>query len=93
VSAGVALSAPGVQADDDDSQVSVFDRTDVEFDVVRNSEEQYSIWPCGWDMPAGWEQAGFRGLREPCLAHIEEVWVDMRPASVRRWMESQEGHW
>ena len=51
--------------------------------VVVNHEEQYSIWPAGRDIPLGWRPAGFEGSREECLAHIEEVWTDMRPRSVR----------
>ena len=54
--------------------------------VVVNDEEQYSIWPSERDLPAGWHRDGFTGTEEDCLAHIEEVWTDMRPASLRRWM-------
>ncbi|MET7950179.1 MbtH family protein [Micromonospora sp. NPDC005324] len=53
------------------------------FLVVRNDEEQYSIWPAGRDLPAGWYDVGFAGTREECLAHIDTVWIDMRPRSVR----------
>jgi MbtH protein len=54
--------------------------------VVVNDEEQYSLWPVERDLPAGWRPAGFTGSREECLAHIDRVWTDMRPASLRRWM-------
>ncbi|GIH28762.1 MbtH protein [Acrocarpospora phusangensis] len=54
--------------------------------VVRNGEEQYSIWWADRDLPAGWLAAGHTGTREECLAHIEEVWTDMRPRSVREAM-------
>ena len=33
--------------------------------------------------PAGWHDAGFAGTREECLSHIDTVWTDMRPRSVR----------
>jgi MbtH protein len=52
--------------------------------VVVNNEEQYSIWPAGRDNPAGWDDVGFEGIEDECLAHIERVWVDMRPLSLRR---------
>ena len=52
--------------------------------VVVNDEEQYSIWPQTRDLPAGWRPDGFTGSEEECLAHIEETWTDMRPASLRR---------
>jgi MbtH protein len=54
-----------------------------EFSVVRNDEEQYSIWPHDRDLPAGWHHAGFTGTREECLAHVDTVWTDMRPKSLR----------
>lgn len=58
--------------------------------VVVNDEEQYSIWPAGRDLPAGWRRDGFTGTENECLAHIDEVWTDMRPASLRRWMRDHE---
>ena len=58
--------------------------------VVVNDEEQYSIWPVGRDLPAGWRRDGFTGTEEACLAHIDETWTDMRPASLRRWMRDHE---
>ncbi|MEU7870108.1 MbtH family NRPS accessory protein [Dactylosporangium sp. NPDC049140] len=51
--------------------------------VVRNDEEQYSIWPAGDPTPPGWHASGFRGARQECLDHIDLVWTDMRPASLR----------
>jgi MbtH protein len=53
------------------------------FTVVVNHEEQYSVWPVDRPVPAGWREAGFTGTREECLAHIDEVWTDMRPLSLR----------
>ncbi|MEU8264318.1 MbtH family NRPS accessory protein [Micromonospora sp. NPDC048999] len=55
--------------------------------VVRNDEEQYSIWPADEPPPAGWHVAGPTGPTARCLAHIEEVWTDMRPLSLRRAMD------
>ncbi|MDT7801607.1 MAG: MbtH protein [Actinomycetota bacterium] len=55
--------------------------------VVRNDEEQYSIWSAEQEIPRGWHAVGFTGTRPECLAHIDEVWVDMRPLSLRRAMD------
>ena len=52
--------------------------------VVRNHEEQYSIWPSYKEIPAGWQAAGKEGTKDECLAHIAEVWTDMRPLSLRQ---------
>jgi MbtH protein len=53
------------------------------YDVVVNDEEQYSIWRVDRELPGGWQRIGKTGTREECLAHIAEVWTDMRPRSVR----------
>ncbi|MFF4119301.1 MbtH family protein [Streptomyces sp. NPDC001714] len=52
--------------------------------VVVNGEEQYSIWPEGRDLPDGWFDEGTSGTKEECLDHVERVWTDMRPLSLRR---------
>lgn len=51
--------------------------------VVVNGEEQYSIWFAERELPAGWRAEGPEGSRTECLDHIETVWTDMRPRSVR----------
>jgi MbtH protein len=51
--------------------------------VVVNSQEQYSVWPVLAAVPAGWRETGFRGTRAECLEHVEAVWTDLRPLSVR----------
>jgi MbtH protein len=61
---------------------------DRDYDVVRNHEEQYSIWPKGLTIPVGWEPVGVSGPKPACLAHIKEVWTDMRPRSLREAMRS-----
>ncbi|MFY1691592.1 MbtH family protein [Plantactinospora sp. WMMB782] len=59
--------------------------------VVRNDEEQYSIWPADRDLPAGWHAEGTEGPRADCLARIGEVWTDMRPLSLRQRMAAAQG--
>lgn len=55
--------------------------------VVVNHEQQYSIWPAFKTLPDGWTDAGFQGPKADCLAHIETVWTDMRPLSLRQQLE------
>jgi MbtH protein len=62
----------------------MFDDDSVIFIVVINEEEQYSIWPEFKAIPAGWRSMGKSGTKAECLAHIREIWTDMRPASLRR---------
>ncbi|WP_377267736.1 MbtH family protein [Peterkaempfera sp. SMS 1(5)a] len=51
--------------------------------VVTNHEEQYSVWPTARELPLGWKAEGTEGDEATCLAHIDEVWTDMRPLSLR----------
>lgn len=51
--------------------------------VVVNAEDQYSIWGSGRAVPAGWTATGFEGSEAECLDHIDSVWTDMRPRSLR----------
>ncbi len=58
------------------------------YNVVINQEEQYSIWPADRSNPLGWNDVGKSGPKAECLAYIKEVWTDMRPASLRRAMDT-----
>jgi len=61
------------------------------YKVVINHEEQYSIWPADRENALGWNDAGKTGTKEKCLAYIKEVWTDMRPLSLRKKMEQNQG--
>jgi MbtH protein len=54
------------------------------YKVVVNHEEQYSLWPAEKETPLGWTDTGKTGQKTECLAHIKEIWTDMRPLSLRR---------
>jgi MbtH protein len=62
---------------------------DTRYQVVVNEEEQYSIWPERRELPLGWRGVGVAGSKAECLAHIETVWTDMRPLSLRREMDGE----
>ncbi|MEU6919528.1 MbtH family protein [Streptomyces olindensis] len=51
--------------------------------VVINHERQYSVWPADSTTPAGWSPVGFTGTLDDCLAHVDRVWTDLRPQSLR----------
>jgi MbtH protein len=59
------------------------------YKVVLNHEEQYSLWPAERDNAPGWRDAGKQGTREQCLEYIQQVWVDMRPLSLRQQLNGQ----
>ena len=53
------------------------------FKVVKNRQGEYAIWPSDRENPLGWNDTGKSGDRAGCEKHIEEVWTDMRPLSLR----------
>jgi MbtH protein len=57
------------------------------YKVVKNHEEQHSIWPADKSLPSGWNDAGKVGTKSECLEYIQQAWVDMRPLSLRRQSE------
>ncbi len=57
--------------------------------VVISLEDQYSVWPVSKEIPSGWKDAGKEGEKEECLNYIKEVWVDMRPRSLRELMDTK----
>lgn len=60
------------------------------YKVVVNHEEQYSIWWSDRENPLGWKDAGKGGTKAECLAHINEVWTDLRPLGLRLKMAQQQ---
>ena len=68
------------QGGDDDS---------TRYEVVINDEEQYSVWPIGAERLLGWRAVGKEGTKAECLRYIGEVWIDMRPLSVRRQLRDR----
>ncbi len=64
--------------------------TETMYLVVVNHEEQYSIWPDYREIPGGWRSVGVRGTEQECLNHIENVWTDMRPLSLRKFMQENQ---
>lgn len=59
---------------------------DVTYQVLVNDEGQYSLWPADKEVPAGWTPDGMVGSKDECTAHVDEVWTDMRPRSLREHM-------
>jgi MbtH protein len=54
--------------------------------ILVNAEEQYSLWRADLPVPAGWKDIGFEGTRDECSAHVDTIWTDMRPLSLRKRM-------
>lgn len=51
--------------------------------VVKNQEEQFSIWPNYKAIPTGWLAINTPASKAECLTQIQQQWTDMRPKSLR----------
>ena len=60
-----------------------FEDETADYRVLRNEEDQYSLWPVFAAVPAGWQVVLERAGRAECLDYINRTWTDLRPASVR----------
>lgn len=58
--------------------------------VLVNAEEQYSFWPEWKEIPNGWSDTGFLGTKDEAREYVKKVWTDMRPLSLRKWMEEHQ---
>ncbi|MFD3663645.1 MbtH family protein [Streptomyces sp. NPDC058659] len=54
-----------------------------QFLALVNGENQHSLRPLEFDIPAGWSTAFGPDPRVACLEHVEHTWTDTRPASLR----------
>ncbi|BBY89196.1 MbtH family protein [Mycolicibacterium tokaiense] len=60
-----------------------FDDETGRFYVLRNDEDQHSLWPVFAEVPPGWHIVHGETDRASCLEYIEENWTDIRPKSLR----------
>ena len=60
-----------------------FENPNEKYSIVINHEEQYSFWPAESKLPEGWKAVRTVGSMRDALDHIQEVWTDMRPLSLR----------
>ena len=54
-----------------------------QFQVVLNTEQQFSIWPVDQPLPDGWQPTGRIGSKAQCLAFIDAAWNERNPLSQR----------
>jgi MbtH protein len=59
----------------------------LDFTVLINDEEQYSLWSSSIPVPEGWRVVHGPAAKQACLDYVEEVWKDLTPRSVRLRLE------
>ncbi|MFJ2743757.1 MbtH family protein [Streptomyces sp. NPDC087440] len=69
----------------------LFEDDSREYLVLRNAEEQYSLWPDTMQVPAGWNVVNGPAPRQKAIEFVDRAWSDMRPKSLRNATVGQEG--
>jgi MbtH protein len=68
-----------------------FEDQDAQYTVLRNGEDQHSLWPAFAAAPDGWTTVHGPGRREECLDYVREHWVDLRPRGVAEFIAARTG--
>jgi MbtH protein len=55
----------------------------LDFIVLINDEEQYSLWSGSIPVPVGWRAVHGPATKQACLDYVDDVWKDLTPRSVR----------
>jgi MbtH protein len=83
---GLVASFRGTSEEEQDVSTNPFDDVDGRFVVLRNDEDQYSLWPIFADVPAGWAIVLPETDRQSALDYVGEQWTDLRPRSLQENM-------
>ncbi|WP_221797922.1 MbtH family protein [Oceanobacter mangrovi] len=59
--------------------VNPFDDVSLPFTVLRNHQQQYSLWPQFAAQPAGWSLCFGPASQQQCIEWVEQHWQDIRP--------------
>lgn len=68
-----------------------FDDPEGTFLVLRNDEDQRSLWPAFARVPDGWSVEHGPDTKQACQDYVNENWVDMRPRSLVEAMSAAQG--
>ncbi|MEZ3500177.1 MbtH family protein [Pantoea sp. KPR_PJ] len=49
--------------------------------VLKNTQQQYSLWPAFHALPAGWQSVFGPRPQAECLSWLNANWRDIRPVS------------
>lgn len=63
-----------------------FEEKDVNYTVLRNDDNQHSLWPAFAPAPDGWTVVHGPAPRDECLDYVREHWLDLRPRQVAEFI-------
>lgn len=63
-----------------------FENDEASYVVLKNAEDQHSLWPSHIEVPDGWTVVHESDTRQACLEYVEREWTDLRPRSLKEKM-------
>ena len=63
-----------------------FEVPDADYVVLRNQQNQHSLWRAGIAVPNGWTVVHGPESRTDCLTYVREHWTDLRPSDVAEFV-------
>ncbi|EGT4254477.1 MbtH family protein [Citrobacter amalonaticus] len=66
-----------------------FDNPQGQFYILRNSQQQFSLWPQHCALPAGWQVACEPQSQEACQQWLERHWTTLIPGHFAVSQEAQ----
>ncbi|MGK9235738.1 MbtH family protein [Inquilinus limosus] len=58
-----------------------FEIEDENYIVLKNEENQHSIWPSFLEIPLGWERIYGPARKPDCLSYVDKNWTDLKSTS------------
>jgi MbtH protein len=62
-----------------EEQKNPFDDESLEFFILINATQQYSLWPAFVAVPDGWKKVIGPESRSACIDYVDKHWKDIRP--------------
>ena len=60
---------------------------DIIYNVVRNKEGLFAVWPANQPIPTNWSATGKSGTSQVCITYLKEVWPEFDVNVLRKRME------
>ncbi len=67
-----------------ENYLNPFDDEQLQFTVLSNAQDQYSLWPEFAERPQGWETRFGPASRSSCIDFVESHWKSINPFSAAR---------
>jgi len=62
-----------------ENYINPFDNESLSFQVLKNQQGEFSLWPAQHQVPSGWDIQHGPDTRTSCIAYVEKHWLAINP--------------